>query len=399
VSAHERLTITDFAPPAVIGRWRMRALLVGGVFALASMVGFLLEPQQAMHSYLVAFMLALGLTLGSMAWLMVWHLTGGSWGVPIRRILEAAIATLPLLVVAWIPVAIGVHLNYAWSQSAVHEAGKAAHQASPWLTTGGFVLRGIAYFLIWGVLAWFLLNWSNEQDNPPDRAFGTRFRAISGVGLVVYAWTLTFAVVDWVMSLTPDWTSTIYGLIFLVGQGLIALCFVTIVSHWLRAYEPMASLLRPGNFHDYGKLILTFVMLWAYFNFSQWLIIWGTNLPEEAHWFTDRIHGGWGYVAILLIIGEFALPFCLLLSRPLKRNSGKLLWVAVWLVVMRLVDLYWHIEPVFSKGHLHFSWLDAVMPIGLIGLWLAFFFWNLARKPLVVLHDPHLRVFLEAEHE
>src|ERR1043166_6052596 len=215
------MTRTDFAPPAVIGTWRMRALAVGGVFALASIIGIFIEPQQAMHSYLVAFMLTLGLTLGSMAWLMVWHLTGGSWGVPVRRILEAAVATLPFLALAWIPLAVGVHANYAWS----HESGK---EASPWLTTGGFVMRGIAYFIIWGIFAWFLLKWSQEQDNPPERSFGVKFRAVSGVGLVGYAWTLTFAVVDWVMSLTPGWTSTIYGLIFMVGQGLLAMCMVEI---------------------------------------------------------------------------------------------------------------------------------------------------------------------------
>ena len=392
MSANDRLTMTDFAPPAVIGTWRMRSLVVGGVFALASIVGFIVEPKQAIHSYLIAFMLVLGLSLGSMAWLMVWHLTGGSWGVPIRRILEAAVATLPLVIVAWIPLAIGVHANYSWSTPGTHEL-------SPWLTTGGWVFRGIAYFAIWSVLAWFLLHWSHEQDNPPDRAFGPLFRAVSGVGLVVYAWTLTFAVVDWVMSLTPGWISTIYGLIFMVGQGLIAMCFVVIVTHWLRAHEPIGSLVRPQEFHDYGKLMLTFVMLWAYFNFSQWLIIWGGNIPDETNWFMARIQGDWGYIAFALIIGQFALPFCLLLSRSLKRDSGKLVKVALWLVVVRWLDLFWNVAPAFSREHLHFSWLDAVLPIALAGLWLSFFFWNLVRRPMVVLHDPHVPVFLEAPHE
>jgi hypothetical protein len=393
VSAH-RLTVTDFAPPAVIGGWRMRSLIVGGVAAILAIIGFVISPQQALHSYLAAFMLTLGLSLGSMAWLMVWHLTGGSWGVPIRRILEAAIATLPLLVVAWIPIAIGMHAIYPWA----HAAEKSAH-ASPWLTPWGFVLRGLVYFLIWGVIAWLLLHISHEQDVPPERAFGARLRGISGVGLVVYAWSLTFASVDWVMSLTPGWTSTIYGLIFMVGQGLLAMCFVVIASHWLRAYEPMAAIIRPHNYHDYGKLMLTFVMLWAYFNFSQWLIIWGGNLPEEAKWFLERIHGGWGYVAFAIIIGQFALPFCLLLSRPLKRNSATLFWVAAWLVLMRYVDLYWNITPALHKEDLHLSWLDLVMPVALVGLWLAYFFWNLARRPMLAVYDPHVPVFLESEHD
>jgi len=392
VSAHDRLSAADFAPPAVLGAWRMRALIVGGVFGLASIIGFFVEPAQAMHSYLIAFMLVLGLSLGSMAWLMVWHLTGGSWGVPIRRILEAAIACLPMLIVAWIPIAIGVHTNYEWSHPGKHEY-------SSWLTTGGFVLRGIGYFIVWSVLAWFLLRWSHEQDNPPEKAFGPQFRAVSGLGLVIYAWTLTFAVVDWVMSLTPGWISTIYGLIFMVGQALIAMCFVVIVAHWLRAYQPIGGLVRPHDFHNYGKLMLTFVMLWAYFNFSQWLIIWGGNIPDETTWFMDRIQGDWGYIAFALIIGQFALPFCLLLSRPLKRDSGRLFWVAAWLVLMRWLDMYWNVEPSFSRQRLHFSWLDAVVPIALFGLWVAFFFWNLARQPMLALYDPHVPVFLEAKHD
>ncbi len=392
MSANDRLTMTDFAPPSVLATWRVRSLIVGGVFALASIIAFIVEPRQAMHGYLIGFMLVLGLSLGSMAWLMVWHLTGGSWGVPIRRVLEAAISCLPLLIVAWIPLAIGIHANYEWSHP-----GK--HDLSPWLTTGGFVGRSIGYFIVWSVLAWLLLRWSHEQDNPPEKAFGSQFRAVSGVGLVVYAWTLTFAVVDWVMSLTPGWISTIYGLIFMVGQAMIAMCFVVIVTHWLRAYSPMGQLVRPHDFHDYGKLMLTFVMLWAYFNFSQWLIIWAGNIPDETTWFMDRLQGDWGYVAFAIVIGQFALPFCLLLSRPLKRDSGKLFWVAVWLIAMRWLDLYWNVEPSFSREHLHFSFVDLVIPIALFGLWAALFFSNLARTPMVALYDPHTAVFLEAEHE
>ena len=397
MSADRVLTRADFAPPLILGNWRVRSLGVGIVFLIASVVGFFIEPKQAMHSYLVAYMMVLGLTLGSLAWLMVWHLTGGSWGVPIRRILEAAIACLPLLIVAWIPIAIGMKLNYPWFNPEVlrEAAEKAQGGGMGYESVTWFVLRGIGYFIIWSVISWLLLHWSHEQDEPGHPPFGPRLRAVSGLGMLIYAWTLTFAVVDWVMSLTPFWISTIYGFIYMVDQAMLAMCLVIIVGHWLRSFEPLGTLLRAHNFHDYGKLLFTTIMLWGYFNFSQWLIYWSGNLPEETRWFDVRTHGEWGYVAFIIIIAQFAIPFAILLSRPIKRNSGKLIWVAAWIVVMRFIDNFWNIEPSFAD-HLHFSWLDAVMTISLMGLWGAYFFWNLARRPMVVLNDPHLPVFLES---
>jgi hypothetical protein len=307
-----------------------------------------------------------------------------------------------MMAAAFIPVVLTayLHVNYPWADpEELKHSEHMARQAAQYLSPNLFLLRGILYFIAWGILAYYLLKWSDAQDRPPDRALGVRFRALSGAGLVVYGWTLTFAVIDWVMSLTPDFTSTIYGLIFMVGQGLIAMCLVVIVGHRFRQFEPMSQVLQTRNFLDYGKLLLTFVMLWAYFSFSQWLIIWSGNLPEEIHWFIDRLHGNWGIVAFVLMIGHFCIPFALLLSRPLKQNSGKLMVLAVWLVLMRYLDLFWNIEPNFSKTKFHYSWLDAVIPIALLALWLAYFFRNLRRRPLVVLHDPHLRAVLGKQHE
>lgn len=397
MSAERVLRRTDFAPPTVLTAWRTRSLGVGALFFIVTLILLFVSPKPALHAYLVGYMMILGLSLGSLGWLMIWHLTGGSWGVPIRRILEAAVACLPLLIVAWIPLAIGMKQIYPWFDPEVLR--KAAevnqHGGMGYMSASGFVLRAIGYFVIWSLFAWLLLHWSHLQDEPGHPPFGSRFRAVSGIGMLIYAWTLTFAVVDWVMSLTPFWTSTIYGFIYLVDQGMIAMCFVAIVAHWMRSYEPMGSLLRAHNFHDYGKLMFTTVMLWAYFNFSQWLIYWSGNLPEETHWYELRTHGDWGYVAFLIIIGQFALPFAILLSRPLKRNSGKLVWVAVWLILMRFVDNVWNVRPSLTEQAAG-MWMDAIATIGLMGIWLAFFFWNLARRPMVVLNDPHVPVFLES---
>ncbi len=397
MSAERVLTKTDFAPPSILVGWRTRSTIVGVVFLIISAIMFFVSPKQAMHSYLVAYMMVLGLTLGSMAWLMVWHLTGGSWGVPIRRILEAAMACLPLLIVGWIPIAVGMKLSYPWLNSEVLREAmeKNQHGGMGYESATGFILRGILYFVVWALFTWFLLHWSHEQDEPGHPPFGSRFRAVSGLGLLIYAWTLTFAVVDWVMSLTPFWISTIYGFIYMVDQAMLAMCLVIIVGHSLRKFEPLGTLLRAHNFHDYGKLLFTTIMLWAYFSFSQWLIYWSGNLPEETKWFNVRAHGDWGYVAFIIILCQFAIPFSILLSRPIKRNSGKLIWVAWFVVLMRFVDNWWNVQPAFTE-FAHGVWLDAVMTIGLGGVWVAYFFWNLARRPMVVLNDPHLPVFLES---
>jgi hypothetical protein len=392
----------DFAAPPIVARLQQRALLVGAVFLVGTIIGFVVEPRQAMHSYLLAFMFCLGPTLGAMALLMVWHLTGGEWGIGIRRIFEAAMATLPMLAAAFIPIVIGtyLHLNYPWADpEEVKHSEHMAHQASQYLNANLFLFRGILYFIAWGFMIYVLLKWSEAQDRGPEPALNVRFRALSGAGIIVYGWTLTFAVIDWVMSLTPEFTSTIYGLIFMVGQALLALCLAVIVAHLLKETGRMPAVLRSRDFLDYGKLMLTFVMLWAYFSFSQWLIVWSGNLPEEIHWFQDRIKGEWGILGLGLIVGHFAIPFALLLSRGLKQDSRKLMWIAVWLIVMRYKDLYWNIEPNFHRAEVHYSWLDAVIPIAMFALWLAYFFRNLRRRPLVALHDPHLTKLLAKQHE
>jgi len=402
VSTRERITNLGIAAPPITAAWQRRALLIGGIFLIGAIIGFIIEPRQALHSWLIGFMFILGPCLGSMAMLMVWHLTGGDWGVPIRRIFEAAMGTLPLIAGAFIPVLISayLHLNYPWSNP--EEIAHSEHlrrQAAQYLSPNLFLIRAILYFIAWALMIYMLRAWSQVQDSPPDRTLGNRFRALSGAGLVVYGWTLTFATVDWVMSLDPEFTSTIYGLIFMVGQGLFAMCLAVIMAHLLQDRPPLLEVLRSDNILDYGKLMLTFVMLWAYFSFSQWLIIWSGNLPEEIHWYIDRIHGEWGVIGFILIVGHFAFPFALLLSRSLKRRTQTLLPIAVWLIVMRYIDLYWNIEPNFSKEHFHYSWLDAVIPIALFGLWFAYFLFNLRQRPLVVVHDPHFVAALEKHHE
>ena len=214
----------------------------------------------------------------------------------------------------------------------------------------GFIARSALYFLIWNLISFFLTKWSREQDSPTAPDHTARFKAVSGPGILLYAFTISFAVIDWVMSIDPGWISTIYGLLILIGQLLSALCLAIVIERILFRYKPMSELLKPEQVHDHGKFMLTFIMLWAYFSFSQWLIIWSGNLPDEITWYMRRLNNGWGWVGLLLVIGQFCGPFVLLLSRPFKRDVTRLVWLAVWMLLMRWVDLYWIIEPNFSTG-------------------------------------------------
>ena len=394
-----RVNNADLLAPPVAQTIQQRSLIVGVIFAGMSIIGLIIKPDEFFPAYLLGFMAWLGVTLGCMAILMLQYMTGGAWGMVIRRILEAGTRTLPLLVLLFVPILFGLPKVYVWARPAEIAEDKHLQEIThAYLNFSGFLVRAIIYFTTWSVLVYFLNRWSAEQDNPLTPDISRRFSVLSGPGLVLYGFSMSFAAIDWVMSLSPHWISTIYPLIFLAGQVLSALGFVVATETILFRYKPVSELLKPEHVHDHGKLILTFVMLWAYFSFSQWLIIWAGNLPEEISWFVRRLNGWWGLVGLFLAAFHFAVPFVLLLSRQLKRNVRTLVWLAVWLMFMRLVDLFWMIEPTFHP-RLHVTVWDIVVPIGIGGLWLAYFFRNLKGRPLLPLHDPHSREILEPAHE
>jgi hypothetical protein len=255
--------------------------------------------------------------------------------------------------------------------------------------------RAVLYFAIWILLAYLLSKWSREQDLTADRRFAKNMRMLSAPGLLLFFLTVTFASVDWAMSLNPEWFSTIYGLLFAIAWALSAMAFTIAVMSFLTDREPMSRIVRPNHFQDLGKLMLAFVMLWAYFAFSQFLIVWSGNLPEEIQWYLPRVRGGWGAIALSVIVLHFAFPFMLLLSASLKRNARKLVLLAGLILVMRLVDLFWMIAPEFPPPGFHVSWMDVVAPIGLGGLWFAMFAWQLGKRPLIPTNDPQYESVLE----
>jgi hypothetical protein len=368
-------------------RLPLRLGLIGGALLAICVVTGFTDRDNFLRSYLVAFLFWLGITLGSLAILMLQHLTGGRWGVVIRRILEAGSRTLPLMAVAALPLLAGMKTLYAWSRPG--QTDPVILYKRFYLNAGFFTGRMIFYFACWLLLAHLLNKWSRAEDQG-NFSLAKHMEGISGGGLVLYALTITFASVDWVMSIEPRWYSSIYGLLFMVGEVLGAFAFAVAVLVWLSRRKPLSDVVTPAHFQDLGSFLLTFVMLWAYLEFSQFLITWGGDLSAEIPWYLHRMKGTWGAVGLLLVVLNFALPFFLLLMRDIKRRAGFLLAVAALLLVMRLVDMYWMVLPAFGGSNVHLTWMNVVLPIGLGGVWLAYFMWQLQQLPILPVNDPRL---------
>jgi hypothetical protein len=304
-----------------------------------------------------------------------------------RRIIGASSRVLPVLTLLFLPIAAGLPYLYEWehAEAATDEilAGKLGYLNAPF-----FLLRAVLYFAVWNALSYFLNRWSLEQDQNPDPAIARRMQRLSGGGLVAYGLTVTFASFDWLMSLDPHWYSTIYGVLIMGGQGLTALAVLVIALAWLSRRPPLDTIVTPGHFHDLGNLTLAFIMLWAYFSFSQYLIIYSGNLPEEITWYTRRLHTGWRLVGIFLVLFHFAVPFLILLSRVAKREARTLARVAAGLLVVRLVDMVWLVGPEFHRDALAVSWLDLVLPLSLGAVWLGCFIFQLRGRAILPIHDP-----------
>ncbi|HEU4767090.1 MAG TPA: hypothetical protein VFS77_06935 [Pyrinomonadaceae bacterium] len=385
---------TSFNAPD-FSRFQKRAFVAGVVLLLATLLPF--NHDRFFEAYLIGWTFWTGIAVGSLALLMLQHLTGGGWGFVIRRILEASTRTLPFMAVLFIPVLLGSHsLYHHWmdkEEAAKHEvvAFKLGYLNFPF-----FTIRAVIYFAVWIALAYLLNKWSLAQDRTADNRYTKNMRVLSGPGMVALIFTVTFASVDWYMSLEPEWFSTIYGFIFVAAWTLSALAFTIAVLATLAKDQPMNRIVAPLHFHDLGKLLLALVMLWAYFAFSQYLIIWSGNLPEEIVWYLKRMHGAWGGTIVAIAILHFAAPFLFLLSRDLKRDPRKLVIVALLILVMRVIDLLWMISPAW-EGH-NWVWLDVIALLGFGGLWLGIFSWQLGKRSLVPINDPQYESVLEQAH-
>lgn len=380
-----------------------KTALIAGLIGVALVVLFALliphAPGQFFRSYLFAFVFWLMLPMGCVAILMLHHLTGGWWGYPIRRMLEAGSRTFGMMGVLFIPLFFGISQLYPWANPDVVKADPILLYKKWYLSNGMYIGRTILYFAVWLAIAILLNRWSRQQDSDAsmDWVLKKRMEKLSGPGLILWGLALTWAAVDWVMSIESHWFSTIYGMLFMVVAALTALCFVLFVLRMLSDEEPLKDCILAKDFNDLGNLVLTFVMLWAYLSFSQFLIIWEGNLKDEIPWYVARAFGGWGGVAVVLMVLHFGVPFLLLLQRPLKRRLRALSVIAAGVFFLSMIDVYWLVVPAFQtdrKGP-YFHPLDFVSLLAIGGLWIAAFLWQLRRWPLLPQHDPRFEGALE----
>ena len=367
------------------------ALFVGIVGFLIAIGGAWLGAEQFYRSYLLSYLFWFAMALGALPLVMLHHLVGGRWGFVARRILEASTRTLPLMALLFVPVLFGIHHLYEWANIDVVAKDVILQHKSSYLNVTFFIARAAGYFLIWIFLQWVLNRWSAEQDRTKDPGrmarLMRRFQKLSGPGLIIYALTITFAATDWIMSLEPQWFSTVYGLMFMIGQILAALAFSIAVLGTIADEPPFASYLRPETLQDLGNLMFAFLMVWAYLSFSQFLIIWSGNLPEEIPWYVRRSSGGWQWMAMFLAGFHFAIPFVLLLARRNKRRKYVLASIAVAVVVMRFADLMWLVVPAHEPS-IRIHWQDVVTLAAIGGLWFSTFARQLRLRPVLPLNDP-----------
>jgi hypothetical protein len=416
--AHAKTLPAKLGAPVFVDAWKMRALITGVVFSLIA-AGLAFADRSINHvlrGWLLGLMLTFGWAVGGLALLMVQYVTGGKWGLLLRRPLEAMSRTLPLVFIYWLVIAFEMKKLYLWAR--VQDVAGAlksgwinevqAHAIEfkrPMLNPAAFWITGIGCFAIWGFYTWRLntLGLRRDTDSPANTPMWIKkLENISGPGILVYSLTMTACVIYWVMSLDPTWYSSVYGLLFLVGQGYSVLALSIIVSIGLSKGEPFKTILRQTEQHDLGKFTFAFVMLNIYLAFSQFLIIWSGNLPEEIPWYLDRIQGGWGVIVTLDFLFHWLIPFTLLLSRDIKRNKKRLVRVCQWMLFAKAFDLFWLIEPNFKGAarNLHFTWgiLEYVaVPVALVSFWIAFFCIQLKTRPLVQTNDPHVAEILEVE--
>jgi hypothetical protein len=410
----------------MLAAWRMRALIVAAVFALLTLA-FAFTPEGKNHilrAYLMGYMTCFNFAGGALCMLMLQYVSGGKWGLLLRRPLEAMSRTLPLIVLMFIPIVVlGKHL-YQWMRYPTREAEINAFQ-NGWITKeqeltaifkhgmlnpSAMIVESCVIFAVLLTFMFLLNRWSMERDADPQAGtepsferWRTKFENLSGPGILIYVIVMTAGAIIWIKSLDVTWYSSIWGLQFLVAQGYAVLALGILSVILLSRYEPMKTLLRTTEQHDLGKFAFAFVMLNIYLTFAEFLIIWSGNVPDEIPWYLNRIHGGWWTICTLDFVAHWLIPFVLLLSRDIKRNKKKMIWITCWMIFARCIDMFWLIEPNFrdSAGKLHISGgmlAYVTVPVTVIALWMAYYMTQLMARPLVNVNDPHLEEMLEPEH-
>jgi hypothetical protein len=377
--------------------WRRAALV--GVAALVASVALAAATPGGWHrfffAYLVAFAYVLSLALGSLYFVILHHLTNAGWSVVVRRIAEAFAGAFPFFAVLALPLLAGVRELYPWANGT---AGHLTHGKAVYLSVPFFVARWVVYLAVWAVVARFFVGKSIEQDASGEPLLSVRMKRASPPAMLALAATLTFAAFDMLMSLDPGWTSTIFGVYYFAGGAVAVYALLPVSAFLLQRAGLLRGSVTVEHYHDLGKLLFGFVIFWAYIAFSQLMLQWYANIPEETHWFVARESHGWGWVGLILIFGNFLLPFLVLLSRSPKRRPAVLAAVAGWLLVMHLVDLYWLVMPAASPSDAVPHLVDVTVFIGLVGLFVASAAFVVRGRSLVPERDPRLAESLSFEN-
>jgi hypothetical protein len=426
---HEaRILPASLAAPGILSTWRMRAFIVAAA-AIILTIPFLFTHEGKNHilrAYLLGYMICFGFAAGGLGMLMLQYVSGGKWGLVLRRPLEAMSRTIWLVGLMFVPIIFLWKHLYQWA--AFPTAGAVADALSNHAVTleqamtlnakramlnpaAVIVQTALVFGILW-TFQYFLNKWSIQRDADPERGtepsfdrWRIRFENLSGIGVLIYVILLTVGAIDWIKSLDITWYSSIWGLQFLVGQGygVLALGILTVIL--LSRYEPMKTMLRATEQHDLGKLAFAFVMLNIYLNFAEFLIIWSGNIPDEIPWYLNRIRGGWWVICSADFICHWLIPFCLLLSRDLKRNKEKMIWLTCFMIFARCLDMFWLIEPNFADAahNLHIAGNIGILayitvPVAVLSLWAAYYITQLQARPLINVNDPHVEEMLEPEH-
>lgn len=388
--------MTQDALAPTFDRFQRTALIVGMTGLVLCLVGLVTASELFFQSYLYAYLFWLGLALGSLFMLMLQHLGGGSWGAMIQRPLEAAVTLIPVMALLFVPLLFGIPTLYVWTNPSYLETHPLVAGKTAYLNVPFFIVRALIYFGVWITLAVLFVNWSRRQDFTGEASLSVRMRNAGALGIILYVLTMTFAAFDWGMSLEPEWFSGIYGVLFMIGQVISSVALIIAVVVVLAHVKPLSAMVTKKRLQDLGNLLMAFTMFWAYVNVSQLIIIWSGNIAEINPWYVLRLNEVWAPLALFLLVFHFALPFVILFSRWVKRQGQVLVWVAAWLIVMRLVDLFWVIVPAFGREGFPLQWLDLAAIVGIGGVWLALYVNRLKRRPLLPLNDP--RVLRAVEH-
>lgn len=372
------------------GRFGVAAMTVMVIGAAASLVGLVVDRRQFFHSWLTAYMYWFTLAAGGLFFTMLHHLVGATWSVVLRRLAENIMRLLPFMLIAFVPIAFGMHDLFHWSHADAVATDALLQWKSGYLNIPFFLARAIIFFAVWAVLSRLLAASSLKQDGGHTPALARRFRRTSAPGMILFAVTMTLAAFDWLMSLDAHWYSTIFGVYIFAGALVAVLSFLPLISICLRSRGVLAETITVAHYHDMGKLLFAFVIFWAYMAFSQYFLIWYGNIPEETIWFLHRWEGSWKAVSLLIVFGHFVIPFFILITRGAKRNPAVLRIFAIWLLIMHWVDLYWVVMPGLHPHGAHLSWLDVSTMMAVGGAFLALFWRFFTARPLVPVGDPKL---------